>query len=241
MANYDSGEITDRERTAAEHQKDLARYNADTIKNQLNQQLYNYDIADKQNRRLADVQLIQNSRKNDADRFQAQRDLRNSALGLLGTMGPAMNGSATQNFIGMLNDRQDNDNVNYWTQHQTNQNSVENAYDESLNQNVINRNDAVANAEAQLRGIEADTAANLNNINPNLYEAPGTGAMDFGSNGYFDQQRYGAGADQDYNRARLSGYLMPENSRQAARQVAPTNTIRRNDYFGQLLNGFNGR
>lgn len=241
MANYDSGEVTDRERTAAEHQKELAGFNAQTIKNQLQQQLYNYDLANKQNRSLADVQLKQNSRKNEADRFQAQRDLRNSAVGLLGTMGPAINGSATQNFISMLEDRQDNDNVNYWTQHQANQNAVENAYDEAVNQNVINRNDAVANAEAQLRGIEADTAANINNINPNLYEAPGTGNMDMGSNNFFEQQKYGAGTNDEYNRARLSGYLMPENSRQTARQIAPANTINRGDYFAQLLNGFNRR
>lgn len=243
MADYDSGEITERERLAAQHQKDLANYNADTIKNQLSQQLYNYDIANKQNRSLADVQLKQNSRKNEADRFQAQRDLRNSAIGLMGTMGNAMNGSSTLNLIRMLDDRQDNDNVNYWNQLQTNQNTVENAYDEAVNQNVINQNDAVANAEAQMRGIEADTAANMNNINPNLYEAPGTGEMDLGSNNYFERYKYGGtekGGD-NYNNARLSGYIMPNNSRQQARQVAPANTVRRNDYFGRLLNGFNRR
>ena len=232
MADYDAGELTPREKLAGEHQKELGTFNADTIKNQLDQQIANYDLANRQNRRLADVQLVQNSRKNSTDRFQAQRDLQNASLGLLGSMNQAMQGSTLGNFMRMVRDRADKDNVDFWQQLQENNDQVENTYDESVNSNVVARNDAVANAVSQLRGIEADTAANLNNINPNLYVKPGTETTDFGSNGLYDSK-----VAQE-NRARLSGYLIPQN---AQRSTAAKNSLQSNDYFSRLVNDFRGR
>ena len=102
QSEYDAGNITDRERKAAENQIDLAKKNADDVRNQVSKQLETYDYANRQNRSLADVQLKQNSRKNSADRFEAQRDLQNATLGLLGSMGNAMNGSSTGNLMRML-------------------------------------------------------------------------------------------------------------------------------------------
>lgn len=262
MANYDNAEVTERERKAAQNQKELAGYNADTVRNQLAQQMANYDMSDKQNRRLADVQLIQNSRKNEADRFQAYRDLQNSALGLFGSMNQAMNGSSTRNSLDMLRNRNDNDNINYWTQHQTNQNAVENAYDESVNQNNLARNEAASSAEASLRNMEADLAANLNNINPNLYESPGTGGTNLGSSSASGGSGGGEGGSGstgggtgstgvydankvDANMARLARYLMPNYTgyvpESAARNTAARNRYTQNNYFSRLLNGFNGR
>lgn len=241
MADYDAGELTEREKLAGQHQQQLGGFNADTIKNQLAQQIANYDLANRQNRRLADVQLIQNSRKNSVDRFQAQRDLQNAALGLLGSMNQAMQGSTVGNFMRMVRDRADKDNVDYWQQLQENNDQVENSYDESVNSNVVARNDAVSNAQSQLRGIEADTAANLNNINPNLYVEPGTGDTNFGSGEIYDQNKAAE------NRARLSGYAIPANaqrSRYISRNQLGQERQRRtgvSDYYSQLLNGFNGR
>lgn len=234
MANYDAGEITDRERKAAANQNTLARYNAQTTKNQLAQYNQNYDMADQQNRSLADVQRTQNSRGTEVDRFQAQRNLRNSAVGLLGSMGNALASSTTDNFMTMLRDRQDNDNVNYWQQLQENQNSVENSYDESVNSNNLARNEAAINAEFALRGIEADNAAALNNINPNLFVEPGTGDANLGGTGYFDANRV------QPNQARLQGYLMPDASREQARKVGTTYKATGGGYFDRLLNGMNG-
>ena len=233
MADYDAGEVTERERRAAEHQQELGRFNADTIKNQLDQQIANYDLANRQNRRLADVQLIQNSRKNSTDRFQAQRDLQNASLGLLGSMNQAMQGSTLGNFMRMVQDRADKDNVDFWQQLQENNDQVENSYDESVNSNVVARNDAVSNAASQLRGVEGDTAANLNNINPNLYVAPGTGDTDFGSNNLYNEKQ------AQENRARLSGYLIPQGSQRS--RYDNRNRLTRTDYFSQLVNGLNGR
>ncbi len=235
QSDYDSGKITDRERTAAEHQKHIAAFNAQATKDQLSQQLENYDFANRQNRRLADVQRKQNSRKTEADRFEAMRDLQNAALGMFGSMGTAMNGSSIGNLMRMLENRADKDNATFWTQHQVNQDAVENAYDEAANQNQVSKNDAIINAQQAIRGIEGDLAANLNNINPNLFEIPGTGNADLGATDAYRTQKVAE------NNARLSGYLMPSSSVQSARDVAPRNRLLSNDYFSRLINQFNRR
>lgn len=245
MADYDSGEITERERLAAERQKEIARFNRDSVMNQLSMQLGGYDQANQQNRKLADVQLKQNQRKNEVDRFEAQRNLRNASLGLLGSMGnTALNSSSTGNLMAMLRDRNDADNMNYWNQLQANQNAVNNAYQESENQNQVAKNDTITNAAKAIRDIESDLAANLSNINPNLYVTPGTGDAMLNAwwqGGPYDQ-RVGNTNPQ------LSGYIMPDTSVQTARQSGapaqepiPRNRIQRNDYFGRLVNGFNRR
>lgn len=233
MADYDAGEITERERLAAKNQSEIAKYNADSTRRQLANQLENYDFANRQNRRLADVQLKQNSRKTSSDRFEAQRDLQNAALGLFGSMNQAMNGSTVGNLMRMLENRNDKDNNTYWTQHQVNQDQVQNSYDDSVNQNAVAANDAAINAEKALSDMQADLAANLNNINPNLYSAPGTGGADLGASGTYDANRVAQ------NNAVFSGYMMPDNSAQAARDVAPRNTLKGTDYYSRLINRFN--
>lgn len=256
MADYDKGEITERERLAAQRQGDIARWNANTIKNDLAWKMDNYNRADKQNRALADVQLKQNSRKTEADRFDAMRDLQNASLGLFGSMNQAMNGSSVGNLMRMLENRNDKDNNTYWTQHQTNQDQVNNAYTEAYNQNMIAKNDAAMAAEKALRDLEGDLAANLNNINPNLYQAPGNSGGAAAPEGWFNSVG-GSGANlgsndayknamEKYNLyapniAKVSGYMMPDNSAQAARQMSPRNRLLGNDYYSRLINSFNGR
>lgn len=237
MADYDAGEITDRERLAGQNQVTIGNYDAGSTKNQLQQQLANYDFANRRNRQLADLQLKQNSRKSSSDRFEAQRDLQNAALGLLGSMNQAMNSSTLGNFMRMIEDRNDKENNTYWTQHQVNQDQVENSYLDSYNQNDVAKNDAAINAEKALRDEQSNLSANLNNINPNLFVAPGEGDANLGAEGY-------AAANQvtgDNPNARISGYLMPDNSAQAARDVAPRNQLRSDDYFSRLVNSFNRR
>lgn len=228
-------DVTDEQRKAANNQIELSKYNADSTRQQANRQIENYDSANKQNRRLADVQLAQNSRKTAADRFEAQRDLQNTALGLMGSMGNAMNGSATGNLMSMLNDRNDKDNQTYWSQHQVNQDAVQNAYNESANQNQIAKNDVAINAEKAIRDMQGDLAANLNNINPELFQSPGTGDSDLGAGGIYDEMK------AIPNQAVLSGYLMPENAEFNARRISQRNALRDNDYFSKLVNYFNRR
>lgn len=234
MADYDAGEITDRERLAADRQKVISRYNALAVKNQLASQMENYDKADQQNAGLRDVQLKQLARKNETDRFEAQRQLQNATIGLLGSMGnQAMNSSAVGNTMSMLRNRNDSDNNTYWQQLMDNQNQVYNAYNESLNQNNNARRDALANATKAIQDIENDLSANLNNINPNLYISPGSGEGMFDSTGVRDQYPVNTNLPQ------LSGYIMPANAEQAIR--SQRNRVQRNDYFGNMLNRFNRR
>ena len=232
--SYDSGEVTERERLAASRLKTIAQHNRDSINNQLEHQLANYDQANRQNAALRDVQLGQIGRKTEADRFEAQRNLQNAALGLFGSMNQGMNGSTIGNAMYMLNNRNDADNSVYWQQHTDNANQVNNAYQEALNQNQVAKNDTIVNAAKAIRDLEGDLAANLNNINPNLYVAPGTGAgiLNAWSPGPYDKLV----AD---NKAKLSGYLMPENAEQDVR--GKRNKLLGNDYFGNMINKFNGR
>ena len=232
-SSYDSGEVTPREQQAAKNQLELAKFNADTTRNQLSQQLANYDQADRQNRSLADVQLKQNSRQAASDRFGQNKRLQAATQGLLGSVGNALNGSSTYNLLNMLATRTDLDNADAWQTLTQNQNSVENAYQESLNQNVLSRNDAASNAEQALRGIEADTAAQLNNINPNLYTAPGTGDADLGGTGTYDANKRGDSLSQ------ISGYIMPDNAASQARKVQSPNRKTGGSYYDMLLNSYN--
>ena len=258
MADYDAGEITDRERKAAANQTKISTQNIRDVENQLRRQLSNFDFADAQNRALADTQLKQNSRKTSEDRFEAQRDLQAAALGLLGSMNTAMNGSTTGNLMRMLESRNDKDNNTYWAQHQQNQDQVENAYNDSLNQNNVARRDAMQSAEKAVRDINADWSANLNNINPNLFAmaSPADSVGNHQSADTWDVSK----APQ--NNATISGYLIPDNRgngslRTPTNAVQPTQSMNvgtpRNqvrggdqsavggDYFSQLMNRFNGR
>ena len=231
MADYDAGELTDRESLAGQNQIEIAKQNAADVRNQLAKQLETYDFANRQNRSLADTQLKQNSRATSADRFEAQRDLQNATLGLLGSMNQAMNGSSVGNLMQMLSNRNDKENNTYWSQLQENQDTVENSYTDSYNQNQVAKRDAVTSAEKAIRDIESDLAANLNNINPNLYTAPGTGDANLDSGSVWT----GAGDVQE-NNSKISGYIMPDD-----RSGAKRNTLQGNDYYSKLINRFNGR
>lgn len=257
MANYDKAELTDREKLAGKNQTAISKQNIRDVQNQLKRQLANYDFADQQNRALADTQLRQNSRKTSADRFEAQRDLQAASLGLLGSMGTAMNGSSTGNFMDMLRSRNDKENNTYWAQHQTNQDSVENAYYDSLNQNNVARRDAMQSAEKAIRDIEGDWRANMNNINPKLFPG-GSGAVDGDST--LSSGTAWTPNSVARNNSAISGYVIPDNRgvgslptggsipSQSMNVGAIRNHVRggssnaiNGDYFSQMMNRFNGR
>lgn len=188
MADYDNAEVTTREQKAADNLSSLAEWNAQSTKNQLDQQLKNYDLADQQNRALADKQLYQNSLKARNERYAQQKKLQTSAQALLGSMDNALRGSTLYSFNDMLRTRQDLDNNDSWTTLMQNQDAVENAYQESLNQNNLSRNDAISSAEYALRGIQSDTAAQLNNINPSLWKSPSEAVSGLDSSIYESQK-----------------------------------------------------
>lgn len=235
MADYDNAEVTERERQAANNLSTIAGFNADSTRNQLAQQLGNYDMADQQNRSLADVERSQNSRKTASDRFGQLKKTQTATQGLLGQADNALNGSSLFQLLNMLNTRVDLDNVEALNALTQSQNAVENAFQESLNANNLSRNDAASNAEFGLRGIEGDLAAQLNNINPSLFAAPGQGDANIGASGVYDANRQNATLSQ------LAGYFMPENAMAQARQVQPANVRTGTSYYDQLLNLYNRR
>lgn len=237
MADYDAAEVTDRERQAADHLGSIAKYNAQSTHNQLSQQLGNYDQADKQNRQLADVQRAQNSRKAASERFGQNKKLQTSTQGLLGAAGNALNGSGLYRVLDMLATRTDLDNNEVWNSLTQNQNTVENAYNESLNQNALARNDAASNAEFALRGINADTAAQRNNINPSLFVEPGEGEAGVAdADGVYEKNK------REPNMAQLSGYLMPDDALTGARKAQKPNTASTGStYYDKMLNRYNQR
>lgn len=244
--DYDEAELTPREKKAAQNQDKISTQNIRDVENQLARQLANYDFADAQNRALAETQLRQNSRKTSEDRFEAQRDLQAAALGLLGSMGSAMNGSTTGNLMRMLESRNDKDNNTYWSQHQVNQDAVMNSLNDSINQNRVARRDAMQSAEKAVRDINADWSANRNNINPQLFAM----ADPVDSAGGHKSANTWNESKAKQNNATISGYLVPDlhhseglNGNVLARNVVRggrTNKVG-GDYFSQLMNRFNGR
>ena len=76
-------EIADRN---AQRTTSNAEYNAANTGDQLKRSVQTYNFANRQNRALRDTQFKQASQKSEAERFNAQRNLRNAALGLLGSM-----------------------------------------------------------------------------------------------------------------------------------------------------------
>lgn len=234
-SDYDSGTVTNRERLAADRQKKIARYNAQSVANQLDQSFATYDFADAQNKRLRDIQLLQNRRKAEADRFEAQRQLQNAMTGLVASAGSALAGSTLGNLMKIMEDRNDAENNTYWNQLQTNNDTVNNAYNESRNQNQAAKKDVVTQAIKSLRDIQSDLSANSNNINPNLYVEPGADKE------IQKIQKRVAGKNVPKNMAQLSGYIMPDNAEQTVRPQR--NIVQQGaltpDYFSTLINGFN--
>ena len=225
-------DVTDEQRQAANNLTTIANYNAQSTKNQLAQQLENYDLADKQNRALADTEKNQSSKSAAADRFAQNKKLQNATRGLLGTVGSGLYGSTLYNIMDMLRNRQDLDSQATLNTHQQNWDTAENAYNESANANVLSRNDAAPNAEYALRGIQSDTAAQLNNINPDLFVAPGEGDTNVGADGTAADNKHEA------NLARMSGYIMPSKN-QIEQQTKPR-SVTKNSYFNKLMNGYRG-
>lgn len=247
---YDDATLTTREKKAGQNQTTLSKKNVRDVQNQLKRQLANYDFADRQNRALADTQLDQNSRKTSADRFEAQRDLQASTLGLLGAMGSAMNGSTTGNLMNMLRSRNDKDNNTYWAQHQSNQDQVENAYNDSVNQNNVARRDAMQSAEKAIRDITGDWRANMNNINPNLFPKSWKSV---GGDEKLAPSTAWKPSKVKANNSSISGYVIPDNKGVGTTPTGRSNPansmnvgdtrnrLRGNDYFSQMMNRFNGR
>jgi len=226
---------TPEQRRAADNLGHISGWNAGSTTNQHGQQMGNLKMSNEQNRALADVQRHQAARQGTAERFARNRNMQTMAQGLTSQMGNAMQGSGLFGFMDMLRGRTDLDNNAVWQQLTQNYNNIENAFTEAYNANRLAMNDASINAEFALRGIEADHAAQLNNIHPDLFVRPGQGAATHGSAGFFEQHR------QPANLAQLAGYIMPNNASQGAANVQAPNQLGAPGSFAALMNQYNQR
>lgn len=222
------------EKKAASRSKNIAKWNKQSVDLNLDWMNSLYDASDKQNKALLDAEKTQNRQKTEADRFQAQRSLQNAARGLVNTVGQGLNSSATGNIANMVRDQQDADNVDYWTTLRQNQNTVENAYQEALNQNYLSRREAGINAQIAKRDIESNLAASLQNIHPDLYKKP-TGSGAYGSSKTQKKNTSSANAKKRAadNRVMSSGYV----SNASGQPTTNTNGAALNDYFSRLIRG----
>lgn len=228
---------TSEERAAADRQRAISAYDAETAANELQQAIENYQRADARNAALAEHQTRQVRRKAEADRFDQSRKLQDAAISVLGEMGPtALQGSATGNLLRMLYNRNDADNLTYWNQYERDRDTIWNENEASRNQNEAARDDAALRAESRRREIASNLAANLANISGDLYEHPN----DVVTSSTTPNGMYSANMAPTRT-IPASGYVMPQDAVQDARAVTPRNRLPRNDYFSRLMNGFNRR
>lgn len=222
---------TAEEKASADNLLLIAAANAAAAIAQYDQAMASYAQADAQNAQLAKIEKQQHSKTTASDRFAQLKKLQSSTSGITAAAGNALQGSQTGNMISMLRGRGDLDSTEALDALTLNYNAVSNALDESLNTNAIARNDAASAAEAALREIESDTAAQLNNLDPKLFVAPGTGKANFGATGYAASRLTPA------NMAKLSGYFMPE------AQLPNGNALMRSgsSYYDSLINEPNRR
>jgi hypothetical protein len=149
----------------------------------------------------------------------------------MSSAGNAMQGSGLWGLIDMLRGRTDLDTGETMTALTQNQDAVYNALQEAIAANILARNEAKTTAELGLRGIEADYAAQLSNIDPSLFVSPGTGITDLGD-------ALGARWEQPINDPRISNYIVPPRPWQPNRQKSPQSG---SSYFDKLLAGYNRR
>ena len=244
-------ELTDEEKEAAKNQNALAKMNIQDLQNQLNRQLDIYNQADTQNKRLADAERAQASRKAESDRFDAQRNLQAASLALLGDMGQAMNGSATGNLMRMLENRNDLEDNAQLSQLLSNWEQTNNQYNDTLNQNRIARMEAMANTEKAINDATRNWMAALNNIDPSLFPKSGyvNGDASLAASTAWKRKAEGAAPTSSLIAPFVRGDNKgkggtPQGTANPAQSMNVGYTRNRQlggDYFSRLINQFNRR
>lgn len=143
-------------------------YNAETLRNQYEDQMKVYDIADKMNQGMRDESVRQARQKAGSDWFQQHLKLQRTASSLNDRSGNAMRGSYLYDYrdlLGTADDLIDSETLDTARQ---NIDSVLLSYFESQMDDVNNRNQAALNTEQGLRELYADYIAQGNNIHPDL-------------------------------------------------------------------------
>lgn len=142
--------------------------NADNLRDSFDNAMSNLDIADEQNRRLRDANVLVARQAAGSDWFR--QHLKNQVVTseLVKKMANGLRGSLLYDFrdlYGTVDDMIDAETLD--TQRE-NVNQSFLGYYEALAQNVNARNEAAADTESALRELYADYLAQLNNIHPDL-------------------------------------------------------------------------
>lgn len=172
-----SGGPSDNQRKAADNLGAVVGYNADTLRDNYDDMMSIYDMADQQNRDLRDNNLLLARQSAGSDWFRQHLKLQRTASALNDRSGNALRGSYLYDYRDLLRTADDNIDSETLDTQRENENSILQSYFESAAQNAVNRDEAAADVEKGLRELYADYVAQVNNIHPDLAE----GMLDTGN------------------------------------------------------------
>lgn len=159
---------TPEQQQAAGNLGSITGYNADTITGRYDQSMDTFDLADEQNRRLRDNNILLSKQDAGSDWFRQHLKLQRTASALNDRSGNAMRGSYLYDYRDVLATADDNIDSTTLDSMRQNVNQILQSYFESAAQNNVSRQEAAMDTEASLRELYADYAAQLNNIHPEL-------------------------------------------------------------------------
>lgn len=169
---YNAGHVTDREREAFDNLTAIAVYNRDTITGDLDKANTVYDIAEEQANLLAKKQYCDAAQKADGEWFAQHQRLQVVMHQINDQAGNLLTGSGMYDWFDLVAMKDDMDDVAVLVQFRENLETVYNQLANTIISITNSRNDAAREAHKALREIIADSAAQANNINPNLFEDP---------------------------------------------------------------------
>ena len=159
---------TDDQRKAFGNLGAITGYNAGTLRDQYEDQMTIYDIADKMNQSMRDENIRQSKQKAAGDWFRQHLKLQDVASALNDRSGNAMRGSYLYDYRDLLAEADDNIDAETLDTMRDNANQILMSYFESKMDDVNNRNQAALATEQGLRELYADYMAQGNNIHPDL-------------------------------------------------------------------------
>lgn len=165
-----SSSPSEQQKKAAENLGGITNWNQDTILGAAKNADKVFDISDKQNENLKNIQVKQARRNAGNDWYTQQQRLQSVAANLRESMGNAMYGSTLYDFWDLLARKDDMDDVEVLNTMRENINNVDNEYWQALMATNNSRNESYLDTEQNLRELASDYAAQLNNIHPDLAE-----------------------------------------------------------------------
>ena len=156
------------QREAAANLGAIVGENADNLRDKFDNAMSNLDIADEQNQRLRDANILLARQGAGSDWFRQHLKLQRTASALNDRSGNATRGSFLYDYRDLLGAADDMIDAETLDTQRENVNGANLSYFEALAQNVNARNEMAADTEGGLRELYADYLAQLNNIHPDL-------------------------------------------------------------------------